>query len=59
MDAVAREMEAATRPMQGISDEMARIGAHIEREANKADTRVRALIDDALARGLAKPVELH
>ena len=59
MDSVAREMEVATRPMQGIRDEMARIGAHIEREASKADTRVRALIDDALARGLAMPVELH
>ncbi|GHB95157.1 M56 family metallopeptidase [Thermomonas carbonis] len=57
MEAVAREMEAAAKPMEAIGRDMEALGNQIEREAGIADTRIRGLIDDAIARGLAQPVK--
>lgn len=57
MEAVAREMEAAAKPMQAIGRDMETLGNQIEREAGIADTRIRSLIDEAIARGLAEPVK--
>ena len=56
MEAVARQMEAAARPMEAIGRDMETLGNQIEREAGIADTRIRSLIDQAIARGLAQPV---
>jgi len=55
MEALGREMEAAGRPMQAIGEEMEAVGARIEQMARVADGKVRAIIDDAYARGLATP----
>ncbi|HSD18082.1 MAG TPA: M56 family metallopeptidase [Thermomonas sp.] len=57
MESVAREMEAAARPMEAIGRDMEALGNQIEREAGIADTRIRSLIDEAIARGLAQPVK--
>ena len=57
MEAVGREMEAAAKPMDAIGRDMEAIGNQIEREAGIADTRIRSLIDEAIARGLAQPVK--
>lgn len=57
MEAVAREMEAAARPMEAIGRDMEALGTEIEREAGIADSRIRSLIDEAIARGLAQPVK--
>lgn len=57
METVAREMEAAAKPMEAIGRDMEALGNQIEREAGIADTRIRSLIDDAIARGLAQPVK--
>lgn len=57
MEAVAREMEAAAKPMEAIGRDMEALGNQIEREAGIADTRIRSLIDEAIARGLAQPVK--
>ena len=57
METVAREMEAAAKPIEAIGRDMEVIGNQIEREAGIADTRIRSLIDDAIARGLAQPVK--
>ena len=57
MEAVARQMEAAARPMEAIGRDMETLGNQIEREAGIADTRIRSLIDQAIARGLAQPVK--
>jgi len=55
MEALGREMEAAGRPMQAIGKEMEAVGARIEQVAKVADGKVRAIVDDAYARGLATP----
>ena len=57
MEAVGREMEAAAKPMEAIGRDMEALGNQIEREAGIADTRIRSLIDQAIARGLAQPVK--
>jgi beta-lactamase regulating signal transducer with metallopeptidase domain len=57
MDAVARKMEAAAKPMEAIGRDMEALGEQIEREAGIADSRIRSLIDDAIARGLAQPLK--
>ena len=57
MEAVARDMEAAAKPMEAIGRDMEVLGNQIEREAGIADTRIRSLIDQAIARGLAQPVK--
>ena len=57
MEAVSREMEAAAKPMEAIGHDMEALGNQIEREAGIADTRIRSLIDEAIARGLAQPVK--
>ena len=57
MEAVARDMEAAAKPMEAIGRDMEALGNQIEREAGIADTRIRSLIDQAIARGLAQPVK--
>ena len=57
MEAVSREMEAAAKPMEAIGRDMEALGDQIEREAGIADTRIRSLIDEAIARGLAQPVK--
>ena len=57
MESVAREMEAAAKPMEAIGRDMEALGDQIEREAGIADTRIRSLIDEAIARGLAQPVK--
>jgi beta-lactamase regulating signal transducer with metallopeptidase domain len=57
METVGREMEAAAKPIEAIGRDMETLGSQIEREAGVADTRIRGLIDDAIARGLAQPVK--
>ena len=57
METVAREMEAAAKPMEAIGRDMEALGKQIEHEAGIADARIRKLIDEAIARGLAEPVK--
>ena len=57
MEAVARDMEAAAKPMEAIGRDMEALGNQIEREAGIAETRIRSLIDQAIANGLAQPVK--
>ena len=40
-----------------IGRDMEALGNQIEREAGVADARIRSLIDEAIARGLAQPVK--
>lgn len=55
MEAIGAEMEAAAAPMEAIGKEMEALGKRLERSAKQADERVRRLIDEAYARGLASP----
>ncbi|WP_202842224.1 M56 family metallopeptidase [Luteimonas saliphila] len=55
MQALAREMEAEAEPMEAIGKDMEALGARIEQAAKVADGKIRRIIDDAWARGLATP----
>ena len=56
LEALGREMEAAARPMEALGRRMEALGREQERHAAEADTRMQAVIEDAIARGLARPV---
>ncbi|GAA4867910.1 M56 family metallopeptidase [Luteimonas vadosa] len=55
MAALGRQMEEAAKPMESIGKDMEALGAQIERKAAVAERQVQALIDEAMARGLATP----
>jgi hypothetical protein len=50
MDSIAREMEPHSRELERMGDEM-------EKLARKAEGEMSVLIDDAIARGVAQPVD--
>jgi Zn-dependent protease with chaperone function len=55
MDDIGRRMDEAGKPMDALGKQMGALGQQMERESKRADTAVRALIRDAMARGLARP----
>lgn len=56
MDEIGRRMSEAGKPMDAIGKKMGALGKEMERESQAADKTVRALIREARAKGLAKPV---
>ncbi|WP_020656559.1 M56 family metallopeptidase [Massilia niastensis] len=56
MEELGRKMEVAGKPMDALGKRMGVLGKEMERESKAADKTVRALIRDARARGLARPV---
>jgi len=56
MDEIGRRMGEAGQPMEALGKKMETLGKEIERETHAADKTVRALIREAQAKGLAKPV---
>lgn len=56
MDTIGQQMEEAGKPMKALGDKMGVLGKEMERESKAADKTVRALIRDARAKGLARPV---
>lgn len=57
MEAIGRQMEDAGKPMKSLGEKMGALGKEMERESKAADKTVRALIRDARAKGLARPVQ--
>jgi hypothetical protein len=55
MNEVSRRMNEASKPMHELGRKMDALGKDMERESHAADKTVRALIRDAVARGLAHP----
>lgn len=55
MNEISRRMNEASKPMNELGRKMNALGKDMERESHAADKTVRALIRDAVARGLAKP----
>jgi bla regulator protein BlaR1 len=55
MEKLGRKMEALGEEMRPHSTEMERLGKHMERASQKAERALVALIEDAIARGVAKP----
>jgi hypothetical protein len=48
-------MDDAGKPMDSIGRQMKTLGSQMKQESETADKTVRALIRDAMARGLARP----
>jgi hypothetical protein len=55
MHEVSRRMDEADKPMDSIGQQMKTLGRQMKQESEAADKTVRALIRDAMARGLARP----
>ena len=55
MEAIGKQMEQAGKPMEALGEKMGKLGEQMERESAAADKVVRALIADALSRGVALP----
>jgi len=55
MKEISRRMNEAGKPMNDLGKKMGALGKDMERESHAADQTVRALIRDAVARGLAHP----
>ncbi|HEU4852938.1 MAG TPA: M56 family metallopeptidase [Telluria sp.] len=55
MEAIGKRMEVASKPMEALGEKMDALGERMEVESRAADKAMRALIEDARARGLARP----
>jgi len=55
MKAIGQRMDAAGKPMDAIGKKMDALGKQMDQEGKAADKTMRALIQEAMARGLAKP----
>jgi hypothetical protein len=55
MEAVSSQMKEAGKPMQALGKKMEVLGKQIDAEARTAEKAMRALIKDAMAKGLAAP----
>jgi beta-lactamase regulating signal transducer with metallopeptidase domain len=56
MDEIGRRMKEAGKPMDALGKQMEALGKQMEQEGEKANMTVRALIREAQAKGLARPV---
>ena len=55
MEAIGKKMEDAGKPMEALGEQMEVLGKQMEAEHAIADRTVRAIIQDALASGAARP----
>ena len=55
MEQIGKQMELAGRPMDELGKKMDALGERMEAESTAAEAAVRAVIEDAVARGLARP----
>ncbi|MFC5577839.1 M56 family metallopeptidase [Lysobacter niabensis] len=55
MEALGRQMEEAGKPMEALGHKMDALGEQMDQLSEKAERETLKLIDDAVARGLAKP----
>jgi len=56
MKEIGQRMDEAGKPMKALGQQMNVLGKQMEQEGKTADKTMRALIQEAMARGLAKPV---
>jgi beta-lactamase regulating signal transducer with metallopeptidase domain len=54
MDEIGQRMNEAGKPMEALGKKMDALGKQMEQESDAADKKVRGLIRDAMARGLAQ-----
>jgi TPP-dependent pyruvate/acetoin dehydrogenase alpha subunit len=56
MEALSREIELASEPMEAISEQMEVQGRLQEEASGRVESELRKLIDEAVARKLATPL---
>lgn len=59
MEALGRQMEEAGKPMEALGKQMDAIGKQMDAVSQKAEHETLQLIDDAVAKGLAKPAPMR
>ncbi|MFE8605107.1 M56 family metallopeptidase [Archangium violaceum] len=57
MDELGREMEKYSAPMEEYGEQMEALGEQMEKAHREAQTKARALLDDAVRKGTAEPVK--
>lgn len=55
MEALSRRMEEASRPMEALGEQMEGLGQQMEVVSQRAERQTREQIDNAVAKGLARP----
>lgn len=55
MEAISRQMEEASRPMDALGKQMDALGSQMDRLSAQAERETLQVIDEAIAKGLAKP----
>jgi beta-lactamase regulating signal transducer with metallopeptidase domain len=55
MEALSRQMEEASKPMEALGKRMETLGKQQEKLSAQAEIETRQLLNDAIAKGLAKP----
>jgi beta-lactamase regulating signal transducer with metallopeptidase domain len=58
MEALGRQMDEAGKPMDALGKQMDALGKEQEKYIEEAERKTRALLDSAIARGLARPLPL-
>ena len=56
MEALSRQMNEASKPMDALGRQMDALGKEQEKVVHEAERRTQDLLDNAMARGLARPV---
>jgi beta-lactamase regulating signal transducer with metallopeptidase domain len=57
MDELGRQMDLASKPMDELGRQMDALGKQMDVAAKKAEAQTHAIIDEALARNLARPMQ--
>ncbi|MFC5458589.1 hypothetical protein [Massilia niabensis] len=55
MEAIGKQMEDAGKPMEALGEKMEALGKRMEAEHAQADRTVRAIINEAVTSGVARP----
>jgi len=59
MEALGRQMEEAGKPMEALGRQMDAIGKQMDRVSQQAERETLQLIEEAIAKGLAKPAAIR
>jgi len=59
MEALGRQMDEASKPMEALGEQMDALGEQMDKLSAQAERETLSLIDDAMAKGLAKPAPVR
>lgn len=59
MEALGRQMDEAGKPMEALGEQMDALGEQMDKLSTQAERETLSLIDEAMAKGLAKPAPVR